>query len=246
MRENVAAATDPPKPRGDEIRPLDAAQPKAFLAGARDERLEALYVLAVTAGLRIGELLGLRWDDVDLGHGTLRVQRTLSAAKSGPKLTTPKNGKGRNIKLTERAVDALKRHKVAQNAERLESGTQWQDVGLVFCTRVGGPLCPHHFRTQSFKPLLKRTGLPDIRFHDLRHTAAEPGAPPQTGTGASRAFERGHDPGPLQPRDARHERPDRHRYRGCTVLTGSAVLAVCRTPRHRPPRVERTATEHPS
>jgi integrase len=95
VRENVAAATDPPKPRGDEIRPLDAAQPKAFLAGARDERLEALYVLAVTAGLRIGELLGLRWDDVDLGHGTLRVQRTLSAAKSGPKLTTPKNGKGR-------------------------------------------------------------------------------------------------------------------------------------------------------
>ncbi|HZB84117.1 MAG TPA: site-specific integrase [Rubrobacteraceae bacterium] len=95
VRENVVAATDPPKPRGDEIRPLDAAQAKAFLAGARDERLEALYVLAVTAGLRIGELLGLRWDDVDLGHGTLRVQRTLSAAKSGPKLTTPKNGKGR-------------------------------------------------------------------------------------------------------------------------------------------------------
>ena len=102
----------------------------------------------------------------------MRVQRTLSAAKSGPKFTTPKNGKGRNIKLTERAVDALKRHKVAQNAERLESGTQWQDVGLVFSTRVGGPLCPHHFRTQSFKPLLKRTGLPDIRFHDLRHTCA--------------------------------------------------------------------------
>ena len=172
VSENPAAVTDPPKPASKEIHPLDATQAKALLSAARNDRFEALYMIAITAGLRIGELLGLRWEDIDLERGTLHVQRTLSAATSGPRFTTPKNGKGRNIKLTVRAVDALKRHRALQNEERLILGSTWEDWGLVFPTSRGAPLRPHSLTNRSFKPLLKQAGLPNICFHDLRHTCA--------------------------------------------------------------------------
>jgi integrase len=162
----------PPKPNPEEIRPLDAEQAKRILEASRGNRLEALYVLAVTAGLRIGELLGLKWEDIDLGAGSLHVRRTRSQAKTGPTFTAPKNGKGRSIRLTRRAVEVLKAHKVAQNAERLKAGSLWQDNSLVFCTHAGKPLDFRNVATASFKPLLKKAGLPNIRFHDLRHTCA--------------------------------------------------------------------------
>ena len=79
-------------------------------------------MLAVTAGFRIGELLALKWEDMNLDAETLRVRRTKSRAKTGPTFTTPKNGKGRSVRLTQRAVEVLKRHKVAQNAECLKIG----------------------------------------------------------------------------------------------------------------------------
>jgi len=169
---NASEATDPPKPRYEEIHPLDATQAKALLAAAREDRFEAVYALAVTAGLRIGELLGLKWADLDLERGVLHVRRTLSSAKSGSTFTTPKNGKGRSIKLTGQAVEALKRHRAAQNKERLKLGGVWEDWGLIFCTARGLPLTRCNLTKRSFKPLLKRAGLPDIRFHDLRHTCA--------------------------------------------------------------------------
>ncbi len=172
VTRNVCGAVDPPKPQPEEICPLDAVQAKALLSAAYGDRFEALYVLAITAGLRIGELLGLKWEDIDLERGMLHVRRTLSAAKSGPTFTTPKNGKGRSIKLTARAVDALKRHRAVQNAERLRQGADWRDSGLVFCTGIGTPIRSRNFASRVFKPLLKRAGLPDICFHDLRHTCA--------------------------------------------------------------------------
>jgi integrase len=142
------------------------------LEAAGENRLEALYVLAVTAGLRVGELLGLKWEDVDLDTVTLRVRRTKSQARTGPTFTAPKNGKGRSIRLTQRGVEALKAHKAAQNAERLKAGNLWRDNDLVFCTHIGKPLDFRNLATASFKPLLEKAGLPDIRFHDLRHTCA--------------------------------------------------------------------------
>ena len=174
VQRNVCKATTPPKPDSEEIKPLDAEQARQFLRAAGGDRFEALYVLAVTAGMRIGELLALRWQDVDLEteRATLRVRRTKSTAKSGPAFTTPKNGKGRSIRLTRHAIEALKAHRAAQNAERLKAGTLWQDHGLVFCTHGGRPLDSHNVARTSFKPLLKRAELPDIRFHDLRHTCA--------------------------------------------------------------------------
>jgi integrase len=172
LPRNVCKATTPPKPNTKEIHPLDAEQARKILEAACGNRLEALYVLAVTAGLRIGELLGLIWEDIDLDAETLRVRRTKSRAKTGPTFTAPKNGKGRQLRLTRRAVESLKSHKAAQNAERLGIGDLWQDNGLVFCTMGGKPLDFQNLRATSFKPLLKKAGLPDIRFHDLRHTCA--------------------------------------------------------------------------
>jgi integrase len=170
--ENVAAATTPPKPQPKEMRPLDGEQSKRLLEAACGERLEALLVMAVTAGPRIGELLGLRWEDIDLERGTMRVARTLSGAKSGPRFTTPKNGKGRTIRLTRQAVEALRSHRKRQNEERLMVGTLWEDLGLVFPSTAGRPLGRDWVYRRCFKPLLKRSGLPQITLHDLRHTCA--------------------------------------------------------------------------
>jgi integrase len=138
---NVCKATTPPKPDSEEIKPLDADQARQLLRTAGGERFEALYVLAVTAGLRSGELLAIRWQDVDLeaSGATLRVRRTKSTAKSGPVFTTPKNGKGRSINLTRHAVEALKAHRAAQNAERLKAGSLWQDTGSSSVLTAGDP-----------------------------------------------------------------------------------------------------------
>lgn len=88
-----------------------------FLEAVREDRLEALYVLATHRGLRQGELLGLRWEDVDLEAGKLQVRRTLSLTRQGHVFEPPKNGKGRCIELTEDTSDALKRHLTRQLEE---------------------------------------------------------------------------------------------------------------------------------
>jgi integrase len=131
-----------------------------------------LYVVAVHCGLREGELLGLHWEDIDLETKTLAVRRTLSETKSGHILEAPKNAKGRNVRLTNGAVEALKRHRAAQNEERLRLGALWQDQGLVFPSRKGTTMSAKNLTTRSFKPILGRAGLPNIRLHDLRHTCA--------------------------------------------------------------------------
>lgn len=172
VAENAAARTTPPVPRQGEMRPLNAQQVRTLLQRAREteDRLEALLVLAATAGLRIGELMALRWDDLD--GDTLRVARTLSRAKSGPRYTTPKNGHGRSVVLTDRAIEALKRHRVCQNAERLKAGASWTNEDLIFCNPTGAPLNRNKVDEAHLQPLLKQAALPRITPHDLRHTCA--------------------------------------------------------------------------
>jgi len=153
---NVADSVDPPKAPKREIKSLDEGQAKRLLNAVQGDTLEALYVLAITTGMRVGELLGLRWEDVDLEAGTLQVKRTVFNGH----IEAPKTSKGRrSIKLTQSSIEALQRH---------------QKVGeWVFCTKVGTPLSVHNLHNRSWKPLLKKTGLPlDTRFHDLRHTCA--------------------------------------------------------------------------
>jgi integrase len=171
---NAAASVKAPRLRPTEIMPLDREQVRALFDASSDHRLEALYIVAVTAGLRKGELLALRWEDVDLEAATptLHVRRTLSEARSGRIFEAPKSGKGRQIRLTRKAAEALKSHRIRQNEERLVAGAHWQDQGLVFPSSVGTPMGARNL-TRHFKGLLQRAGLPlSFRFHDLRHTCA--------------------------------------------------------------------------
>src|SRR5829696_5859169 len=119
---NAAGSVKPPQPRTEEIRPLDREQVRVFLEAVSGDRLEALYVVAITAGLRAGELLGLKWEDVDLEAGMLQVRRTLSEARSGRIFEAPKSGKGRQIRLTYKATESLRVHRRAQLEELHEAG----------------------------------------------------------------------------------------------------------------------------
>jgi integrase len=170
---NATQGIKAPASKNQEINPLSPDQARAFLETARGNRFEALYVLAVTAGLREGELLGLKWDDLDLDSGTLSVRRTLSEARSGRFFEAPKNGKGRSISLTQQAVEALRGHRKRQSEERQRLGALWQDNDLVFPSQKGTPMNAKNLTARSFKPLLERAGLPrTVRLHDLRHTCA--------------------------------------------------------------------------
>jgi integrase len=170
---NSTEAVNPPQVRREEMRPLTAEQVRMLLDAAKGDRLEALYVSAVTTGLRQGELLGLKWDDVDLDTGTLQVRRTLTTAKDGPVLSAPKTkGSRRSVKLSQTALEALRSH-LARHLEEIDRvGSLWRENGLIFASETGEPLKRHYITTHRFKPLLKRAGLPQIRFHDLRHTCA--------------------------------------------------------------------------
>jgi integrase len=169
---NVTEAVKAPRQSRKEIPALTREQARVFLTTAKGDRLEALYLLAIHTGLRQGELLGLKWSDIDLDREILQVRRILSAAKKGPTFTTPKNNKGRSVRLTAQAVQALRDHRKRQIEERLKHDGFWQDHGLVFTTLVGTPLNRHNVFSRSFKPLLRRAGLPDIPFHALRHSFA--------------------------------------------------------------------------
>ena len=169
---NAAAPVKPPRPSREEIRPLNREQVRALFEAAREDRLEALYLVAVTAGLRRGELQGLKWEDLDLEAGTLQVQRTLSEPKGGYVFEAPKAGKGRNVRLTRKAMAALREHRKRQLEERMQKAGLWREQGLVFPSAVGTPLWGGNLN-RAFKTLLKRAGLlHSFRFHDLRHTCA--------------------------------------------------------------------------
>jgi integrase len=113
---NPASRVDPPKVRQEEITPLDAEQARAFLAAARGDRFEALHVISLTVGLRMGEALGLRWSEIDFDAKTLRVNRQLQRVRDGGGLvfSEPKNASRRTVDLPQRAVEALRSHRKKQ------------------------------------------------------------------------------------------------------------------------------------
>ena len=163
---NPAAPVKPPQLRQEEIRPLNREQVRALFEAASGNRLEALYVVAVTAGLRRGELQGLKWDDLDLEAGMLQVRRTLSEPKGGYIFEAPKSGKGRSIRLTRKATLALREHRKRQLEERIQKAGLWQVHGIVFPSGVGTPLSGGNLN-RTFKATLQRAGLPkSTRFHD--------------------------------------------------------------------------------
>jgi integrase len=167
--DNVKAPTPTPK----EMRPLASSEARKLLEAAGGDRLEALYLLAIHTGMRRGELLGLKWADVDLENATVRVRRTLTRKGTGYVLGVPKSKHSRRtVRLTQKAVEALRSHRARQAEEKLRVGGLYQDQGLVFARERGGIINPSNLRQRSFMPLLERAELPPITFHDLRHTCA--------------------------------------------------------------------------
>ena len=170
---NACDAVRAPRPTKKEVTPLTQDQARSLLAAARGERLEALFTVALHCGLRQGELLGLKWEDVDLAAGKLSVRRTLSETREdGFRFEQPKSGRGRSVKLSQRALESLRSHRKRQLEEQT-GAVEERFTGLVFITGNGTPYTCTNLLSQRFRPLLKRAGLPAAtRFHDLRHTCA--------------------------------------------------------------------------
>jgi integrase len=164
---NACDAVEAPRVNRSEVNPLTPEQSDTLLAAAKGDRLEALYFTGLTTGMRLGELFGLQWSDVDLEAGVITVRHALQERKGKLTLGEPKTAKSRRrVELSPMAVDALHEHRRRQlKAGHLASG-------YVFTNTEGNPLRRSHFHRYSFKPLLKKAKLPDIRFHDLRHTSA--------------------------------------------------------------------------
>jgi integrase len=171
---NVADLIQAPKRTTPEMRTLDAEETARLLIAAQGDPLEAFYTAALTCGLRLGELLALRWRHVDLDRRRLRVVATLQAVKDGePVLSEPKTARSRReVYLSEIAIDSLRRHRTVQVERRLQLGSLYKDHDLVFANTFGRPLDGNNVRARSFKALLKRAELPPMRFHNLRHGAA--------------------------------------------------------------------------
>ena len=120
------------------------------------------------SGARRGELLGLRWTDLDVGSGVCSVRQSLVAIHHAVRIETPKSGHGRSIQLDAETVSALKAHRAQQAVERLAWGPAWTDSGLVFTREDGAAYHPDSF-SKMFRMLSDEAGVPPIRLHDLRH-----------------------------------------------------------------------------
>jgi integrase len=174
---NPCDRATPPRARRVEMRTWDDEQIRRFLDHARADRLYAAYVLAFTTGARRGEILGVRWEDLDLDAGLVTFAQALVTyiADDGAtrvECSEPKTEAGRRtIALDPGTVAALRAHRARQAEERLAWGEAWTDSGLTFAREDGTPLSPGAV-TRAFASLSKRAGLPAIRFHDTRHSYA--------------------------------------------------------------------------
>ena len=166
MRENPCDFVTRPRVDRKEVRALSPKDVQHLFRTVRGDRLEALYVLAVTTGLRQGELFGLRWKDVDLRGRALAVQRAIVDVNGHVEIAQPKTAKGRRrVDLPELAVQALRGHRLRLRATP-------HPEAWIFSDGRGGPLRKNNFLRRSWWPLRERAGLGGVRFHDLRHTAA--------------------------------------------------------------------------
>lgn len=183
VAKNVCDVVKPPHAEEFEIQPLNVEQIHKLLAVTleRGYPIEALVTLALATGMRRGELLGLKWQDIDMTTSTLQVRRIMSRVPSKLKTeerrgyveaNTKTKKSRRSIMVASFAIMALQRHRECQEEAKKKAGRLWHENDLVFCTSIGTPLHPDRDVRLPFKALLQEASLPDIRFHDLRHSAA--------------------------------------------------------------------------
>ena len=178
VARNVCKAVTPPRRQRFEVTSLTLEQIQKLFIVVEGHRLEALFKLALATGMRRGEILGLKWQDIDFAKGTLQIRRVLSRIPSkmpgkGYTEAEPKTQQSRRtIIIASVALTALKEHRLRQLAEKEKAGSHWQEHDYVFCTPLGTHLNPTRDALDLLKTFLKKAELPDIRFHDLRHSAA--------------------------------------------------------------------------
>ena len=173
---NPSDACKLPRICKEEIKPLNETQAAAFLEKIQGHTHEYLFQIALFTGMREGELLGLSWNSVDLDHGKLVVRQQLCREKKkGGKyyISSPKNSKKRILALAPSVVRLFRCQQLKQNEDRLKAGESWKKTELVYTNPTGGYLS---YRTvyDCFKRVMKKLGLPDVRFHDLRHPNVKP------------------------------------------------------------------------
>jgi integrase len=168
---NAAQLVDPPKQRRFVSRVWTPEQTRLFLQSVEGERFAALYTVAAYLGLRQGEILALCWQDVDFERRTLRVSGTMPTVGERVVSETKTERSRRTLPLPDAVATALRLHRQRQLERRLAAGESWQDHDLVFANIFGGPVERKglHYR---FKQAISRAGVPNIRFHDLRHGCA--------------------------------------------------------------------------
>ncbi len=172
---NPCNGTAPPKPIEREMKFLDETQVRVLLRTALglNDRLFPLYYLAIHTGLRLSELMGIKWEDIDFERRTLQVNRQVLHTKGGGFVfTEPKSTSGkRSVIVGEKALAVLADQREMINAFRRQANGSWKELNLVFPSNAGTPLTPSNIR-RAFRKVLKASSVPKIRFHDLRHTAA--------------------------------------------------------------------------
>lgn len=170
---NVCDAVTPPRVERHEIQPLTPEQSKQLLKAVEGRSIEAIIKLALTTGMRRGELLALRWSDIDFKDKSLNVRHTVDyIGRFGYVESEPKtNASRRKIVIPDFVIEVLRQHRTRQKENKLKAGDAWQENNLVFCNAVGSYISPDYL-LELFHKVLEDAGLPDIRFHDLRHSAA--------------------------------------------------------------------------
>jgi integrase len=153
------------------MRAWSASEARAFLTGMADDRLAALWVVALNSGMRRGELAGLRWVDVDLDGGTIAVTQQRTTAHYKVVVAEPKARSRRVIPVDAAVVESLRAHRRRQLEERLLAGPAWTDSRYVFVDELGVPYHPGRL-SELFGRSCRAVGVPPIRLHDLRHTMA--------------------------------------------------------------------------
>lgn len=169
LPRNPAEYVDPPKREKQQLHVIDEAATLRLLAIAEPTWMWVPVLLAITTGMRRGEILALRWDDVDLDAQVATVQRSLEVTKAGGlRMKETKTGRSRRVDLAPYTVQALRAHKGAQSLHRISAGADYQNQNLV-CARADGTPIPPNSVTQAFQDVRKKAGF-TLRFHDLRHS----------------------------------------------------------------------------
>ena len=169
---NAAALTDPPRVDRLEVQPIDSQQARAFLNAIKGDGLEAFFTVALSLGLRRGEALGLRWQDVDFENHTVRICQQLQRVEKKLVLSEPKTKSSRRLlSLPDSLAAKLRDHRKRQLEQKLAAGAKWIESGLVFTTSLGTPIDPRNVK-RMLDAILEDSKLPHFRVHDLRHFCA--------------------------------------------------------------------------